>query len=73
MTVHPKLSKFPLESSEMQILPGLIFNSVMHVFQLIINSDALKKGLKLLRLAVLYKLTREFPFPKIKNKLSCGD
>ena len=58
MTVLPKLSKFPLERSEMQILPGLIFNSVMHVFQLIINSDALKRGLKLLRLAVLYTLTR---------------
>ena len=68
MTVLPKLSKRPLEISEMQILPGLIFNSVMHVFQLIVNSDALKRGLKLLRLAVLYKLTREFPFPKIKNK-----
>ena len=51
----------------------------MHVFQLIVNSDALKRGLKLLRLAVLYKLTREFPFPKIMNKrkkiyyFSCGD
>lgn len=64
MTVLPKLSKFPLESSEMQILPGLIFNSVMHVFQLIINSDALKKGLKLLRLAVLYKLLASLLFPK---------
>ena len=64
MTVLPKLSKFPLESSEMQILPGLIFNSVMHVFQLIINSDALKKGLKLLRLAVLYKKLASLLFPK---------